>query len=1237
MKRVATFALVAALAACSRGTTAPQAPKGAVLTVVKALTSSINITRVSVAIDPGMSTPVDLTRDTLTGDFTGLLRATAGPAQTVTATAYAGAQQVGSGSAVVDILQNDTASVHLTLLDTTGAPPVPDHAPILTSVVVSKANPVVGEAVSVVATAVDPDKDPITYAWTQDCDPTVAAFVDPTAASTSWSANAPISCYLTVRASSKNLGDSVAVRVVVYPAGGNVGAVDVSATFVEQPVINSVSVGTSGPGGGGFYTTINRTDADATLHQVVHPGQVLNFQIDGPMGSDGGFSAGAYSLSDDCGGTVFQNYGPSFQWTAPTSNVVCVVTAKKTVQGLVDRFPVALFLSGCPDDMYEPNDTRQQAAYLPYNGYGPSATGLYASNDDWFQASLPSQPQTSTLKVILSTAAQLTVEIVDASGAVIGSGSNGASATIPAFTNVTGYVHVKPPAGGACGTKYDITVLQEVGTPTISISPQVATIAPNSMQWFNANVSGLPGMSSFTWSLSGPSCGSLDATGPTYGVNYRAPPTSASGCRLTATSAVDPSVSGSMSFDVAAPQLTVSPPSAVVPVNGTQTFTASGVGLPPSSGLYWYVNGTGCGSVMSDPANANNGKYYAPPSPASGCQVVASSMSGPMAFADVTVVSGGAGGPVSVSIMPSNFTLPVSGSAQFMAIVTGTADERVTWSVAEGASCGNVDTFSGTYWAPSAPATCHVVATSAYDPSQSATATITVAPPAITGTVSYSGPATGRVYIGWSWGSMPNTNPTGGWSLAAPGPFAIRTPSMGGGQAVVWAWIDTLGTGRYSAGADPFGYATVQVDWNNPVSDVGTIALLDPAPTTPPQLPNAPIVGPGDGFAFVQIGQPPKNQFGFELADHYTIYWSATPNPGPGNNLGSYTWKAGSNRAIVRGLTNGDLYFSTAAVVGGVESPPRATGAPVTIGPPTYAGRISGTVNVPAFSGSIIVTASAGNSWYPVMFDNPAPGPLAFSIPVPDGTYNVSVFEDVGSDGSLGPTNPQLFNPLTGVSVAGGANVNVSMVDLAAAIGPSASVTTNYYSEWSSLNLVFQVAADTDPVVPARALVFAGPGIGSPVDFGLSSVVTGNKLSFMGVVGLPPGVLPKVGDFYQVEVVYPDGTNKLVDAPVTGVVTDVPNPTSPQGTVPAIPTQFTWSAPATVPAGTYWYNPVVWPNNSGSIWSASFQGPATSATYGTGATNVPALSGGTQYWWWVSIRDAFGNSGWSNQVTFTTP
>jgi hypothetical protein len=82
---------------------------------------------------------------------------------------------------------------------------------------------------------------------------------------------------------------------------------------------------------------------------------------------------------------------------------------------------------------------------------------------------------------------------------------------------------------------------------------------------------------------------------------------------------------------------------------------------------------------------------------------------------------------VSVAISPrdvSNF--PAGATQTFMATVTGSSNQAVTWSVQEGTACGSV-TSGGTYSAPNSPGlVCHVRATSQADATKSDAATVSI-------------------------------------------------------------------------------------------------------------------------------------------------------------------------------------------------------------------------------------------------------------------------------------------------------------------------------------------------------------------------------------------------------------------------------------------------------------------------------------------------------------------------------
>lgn len=78
---------------------------------------------------------------------------------------------------------------------------------------------------------------------------------------------------------------------------------------------------------------------------------------------------------------------------------------------------------------------------------------------------------------------------------------------------------------------------------------------------------------------------------------------------------------------------------------------------------------------------------------------------------------------VTVTISPSAVNLPIGGSQQFTATVTGATDTSVTWTILEGAPGGTISS-SGLYAAPAVVGLYHVVATSNADGTQSAVATI---------------------------------------------------------------------------------------------------------------------------------------------------------------------------------------------------------------------------------------------------------------------------------------------------------------------------------------------------------------------------------------------------------------------------------------------------------------------------------------------------------------------------------
>ena len=77
-----------------------------------------------------------------------------------------------------------------------------------------------------------------------------------------------------------------------------------------------------------------------------------------------------------------------------------------------------------------------------------------------------------------------------------------------------------------------------------------------------------------------------------------------------------------------------------------------------------------------------------------------------------------------VNVFSVSTTVAAGGTTSFKAIVIGTTNQAVTWSVVE--TGGGTITSAGAYTAPTTAGTYHVTATSAADSSKSATATVTV-------------------------------------------------------------------------------------------------------------------------------------------------------------------------------------------------------------------------------------------------------------------------------------------------------------------------------------------------------------------------------------------------------------------------------------------------------------------------------------------------------------------------------
>lgn len=101
----------------------------------------------------------------------------------------------------------------------------------------------------------------------------------------------------------------------------------------------------------------------------------------------------------------------------------------------------------------------------------------------------------------------------------------------------------------------------------------------------------------------------------------------------------------------------------------------------------------------------------------------------------VVSLSGTGTAPIVVRVTPANVSTTAETSQQFTASVTGTSNTSLSWTVSgngcSGTACGTISS-SGLYTAPAtvpSPATVSVTATSESEPTQSASADVTIMPP----------------------------------------------------------------------------------------------------------------------------------------------------------------------------------------------------------------------------------------------------------------------------------------------------------------------------------------------------------------------------------------------------------------------------------------------------------------------------------------------------------------------------
>jgi hypothetical protein len=199
--------------------------------------------------------------------------------------------------------------------------------------------------------------------------------------------------------------------------------------------------------------------------------------------------------------------------------------------------------------------------------------------------------------------------------------------------------------------------------------------------------------------------------------------------------------------------ISVAPQPASVPVNGTQTFTATVMNAPPL--VSWLVPvsqvpSVSVGTVTNSITNSTTTTYTAPAVPPiyTAAEVANGSVQGSVTLlAQANNVQGSLSvvtatttftitGPISVSISPMTASLHVNGTQQFTGYAVGSVNNALTWQVngvpGGGTATGTITT-AGLYTAPPAlPMTGNTVtitAVSQADTTKSASSVVTLTSP----------------------------------------------------------------------------------------------------------------------------------------------------------------------------------------------------------------------------------------------------------------------------------------------------------------------------------------------------------------------------------------------------------------------------------------------------------------------------------------------------------------------------
>lgn len=487
-------------------------------------------------------------------------------------------------------------------------------------------------------------------------------------------------------------------------------------------------------------------------------------------------------------------------------------------------------------------------------------------------------------------------------------------------------------------------------------------------------------------------------------------------------------------------------------------------------------------------------------------------------------------------------------------------------------------------------------------------------------------PISGRLYL-----MLDNTTygSTGyGTSIAVSGvaagatiPYELR--GVRAGTYTVRAFLDTRNTGA-PYGESPVGLLTPVAVATDGATVTGQNFGLGSQGSQTLGMPNITAIPLDNGVLL--FWDTVTNGLDIEIASHYNLYWSTTPNPGPGNTTGGGSklniLSQNDGHAFIP-LTNGNsYYFAVEAVLASATNSPQAsvTADPVTIGPGAGGHTVTMTVNfdAPPAAPLLALVESDFEQWAGGAYIAAPTQSQLITIPgVPDGTYQMTLILDKNANGiyDTGDVNLSELDWRMPLINMAGADIYLGSRNMTVSRNLEASLTTErnlqYPSVFYGLNFQFYHQQKR----PAHFTV-SGPQL-TTTDLGVNS--WGEFWSYH-----PVPSAPTVGDQYAITVTYTDGTSESFNLSVSNVLTLNPTPTHPIGTTApeSVSPWFSWNTLTGIPNTPYIYRVMLrQANSTGDYLFESILPPdRTSVAY-----SGDALQQGTEYNWGIEMIDSKGN------------